>query len=131
MNIRKRFGSICFAAIILSAAFLVNAQPAQLNGFDEYVEKARQEWKIPGMAVAIVKDDKIVYAKGFGLRKLGDPGPVDEKTLFAIGSSSKAFTSASLAILVDEGKLKWDDPVTKYLPEFELYDPYVTRELTI
>jgi CubicO group peptidase (beta-lactamase class C family) len=120
-----------FSLIALCFVSLAAAQSAPLAGLDEYIEKARQEWKIPGMSVAIIKDDKIVYAKGFGVRKLGDPTPVDEKTLFAIGSSSKAFTSASLAILVDEGKLKWDDPVTKYLPEFELYDPYVTRELTI
>jgi len=120
-----------FSLIALFFVSLAAGQSAPLTGLEEYIEKARQDWKIPGMAVAIIKDDKIVYAKGFGVRKLGDPAPVDEKTLFAIGSSSKAFTSASLAILVDEGKLKWDDPVTKYLPEFELYDPYVTRELTI
>ena len=120
-----------FSLIALCFVSLAAGQSAPLTGLDEYIEKARQDWKIPGMAVAVIKDDKIVYAKGFGVRKLGDPAPVDEKTLFAIGSSSKAFTSASLAILVDEGKIKWDDPVTKYLPEFELYDPYVTRELTI
>ena len=65
------------------------------------------------------------------MRKLGDPTPVDEKTLFAIGSSSKAFTAASIAMLVDEGKLKWDDPATKYLPGFQLFDPYATRELSV
>ena len=86
---------------------------------------------MPGLAIAIVKDDRIVLAKGYGVKKLGDPAPVNENTLFAIGSSSKAFTAAGIAMLVDEGKLKWDDPVTKYLPGFELYDPYVTRELTV
>lgn len=113
------------------AAGYAFSQPAPLTGFDEYAEKAMQDWKVPGMAIAIVKDDKIVFAKGYGVRKAGESTPVDANTLFAIGSSSKAFTAAALAILVDEGKLKWDDRVTKYLPEFETYDPYVTRELTV
>jgi len=120
-----------FFVILIAAAQLTFAQPAPLAGFEEYAEKARRDWEVPGMAVAIVKDDKIVFAKGFGVRKIGENVPVDEKTLFAIGSSSKAFTAATLALLVDEGKLKWDDRVSKYLPEFETYDPYVTRELTI
>ncbi|MBA3693267.1 MAG: serine hydrolase, partial [Acidobacteria bacterium] len=71
------------------------------------------------------------FAKGYGMRELGKPSPVDERTLFAIGSSSKAFTAATVAMLVDEGKLKWDDPATKYLPSLQLYDPYATRELTV
>ena len=84
-----------------------------------------------GAGIAIVKGDKVVYAKGYGVRKLGDPAPVNERTLFAIGSAGKAFTAAALAALVDEGKIKWDDPVTKHLKGFELSDPYVTREITI
>ncbi len=86
---------------------------------------------MPGVAIAIVKDDRIVFAKGYGVRELNKPAPVDEQTLFAIGSSSKAFTAASIAMLVDQGKLKWDDPATKYLPGFQLFDPYSTRELTV
>ncbi|MBA3633176.1 MAG: serine hydrolase [Acidobacteria bacterium] len=111
----------------LSAA----AQNAPLQGFDDYVNKAIKDWEVPGIAIAIVKDDKIVFAKGYGVRELGKPSPVDERTLFAIGSSSKAFTAATVAMLVDEGKLKWDDPATKYLPSLQLYDPYATRELTV
>jgi CubicO group peptidase (beta-lactamase class C family) len=107
------------------------AQEAPLMEFDEYVNKALKEWGVPGVAIAVVKNDKVVLARGYGVRKLGDPTPVDEKTLFAIGSSSKAFTAAAIAMLVDEGKLKWDDPVTKYLPGFQLYDPYATREMTV
>ncbi len=105
-------------------------QPGQA-GFDEYVLKAMKDWEVPGLALAVVKDDKIIFAKGYGVRTLGEPTPVDEKTLFAIGSSSKAFTAAAIAMLVDDGKLKWDDPATLHLPGFELYDPYVTRELTV
>ena len=117
--------------VVLLAVQAVAAQQAPGADFDEYVNKAIKDWGVPGMAIAIVKDDRIVYKKGFGVRELNKPAPVDEHTLFAIGSSSKAFTAASLAMLVDEGKLKWDDPATKHLPGFQLFDPYSTRELTI
>ena len=86
---------------------------------------------VPGMAVAVVKDGKILVAKGYGVRKLGDRTPVDEFTLFGIGSNTKAFTAAALATLVDEGKLSWDDPVYQRLPGFVMYDPYVSHEMTI
>lgn len=99
--------------------------------FDQYVEKAMKEWEVPGLAIAIVKDDRIVFAKGYGVREIGGTAAVDTQTLFAIGSSSKAFTAATVAMLVDEGKIKWDDPVTKYLPGFQLFDPYSTREMTV
>jgi CubicO group peptidase (beta-lactamase class C family) len=131
MRIRSNISFFAVSVLLLVNAASVHSQSAPLAGLDDYIEKARQEWKVPGMSVAIVKDDKIVYAKGFGVKKLGETNPVDDKTLFAIGSSSKAFTAAALAMLVDEGKLKWDDAVISYLPEFELYDPYVTREMTI
>lgn len=117
--------------IVADLAAAQNGQNGSLAGLDDYINKAIKDWEVPGLAIAVVKDDKIVLAKGFGVRKLGDPTPVDERTLFAIGSSSKAFTAAILATLVDEGKVKWDDPVIKYLPEFQMYDPYVTRELTV
>src|SRR5687767_4604631 len=124
-------GYIGFLILALASVQLVAAQDARLAGLDEYVNKAIKDWEVPGVAIAIVKDDKIVLAKGYGLGKLGEPNPVDERTLFAIGSSSKAFTAAAVAMLVDEGKLKWNDPAAKYLPGFEMYDPYVTRELTV
>ena len=117
--------------LLLAGAGRARAQEAPLAGFDDYVNQALKDWEVPGLAVAVVKDDRIVFAKGYGVRELGKPAPVDERTLFAIGSSSKAFTAASVALLVDEGKLKWDDPATKYLPGFQLYDPYTTRELTV
>jgi len=103
----------------------------KLKEIDAYAEKTRADWNIPGMAIAIVKDDKVVFAKGYGVRKLNKPEKVDENTLFAIASNSKAFTTVSLAILVDEKKLAWDDKVSKYLPEFQMYNPYVTSELTV
>ncbi len=130
----KRKRSICLIALLLCVfvgSYSAPAQEAPLTGFDDYVNKAIRDWEVPGIAIAIVKDDKLVLAKGYGVKKLGGPAPVDERTLFAIGSSSKAFTAASIAMLVDEGKLKWNDPATKYLPGFETYDPYVTRELSV
>lgn len=132
MKIQLRtYHIICFVLILLVSTSLAGAQDAPLQGFDDYVNKAIKDWGVPGVAIAVIKDDKIVFAKGYGVRELGKPAPVDEHTLFAIGSSSKAFTAASIAMLVDEGKLKWDDPVTKYLPGFQLFDPYATRELTV
>lgn len=104
---------------------------ANLKEIEAYATKAGQDWRVPGFAMAIVKDDSVVFAKGFGVRELGKPTPVDDHTLFAIASNSKAFTSAALAILVDEGKIKWNDPVTKYLPWFQMYDPWVTREMMV
>lgn len=103
----------------------------RLNGLDDYILAAMSDWEVPGLAIAIIKDDRIVLAKGYGVRRVGESAPVDERSLFAIGSSSKAFTAACLAMLVDEGRLAWDDAATAHLPGFELYDPYVTRELTV
>lgn len=109
----------------------LSAQRGPLHGFDAYVENAMREWGVPGLTVAVVKDDSVVFARGYGVRELGKPARVDERTLFEIASTSKAFTVALLGMLADEGKLKWDDPAAKYLPGFQLYDPYVSRELTV
>ncbi len=103
----------------------------KLKEIDDYANAVSNTWKGPGMAIAVIKDDKVVFAKGYGSRELGKNEPVNENTVFAIASNSKAFTTASLAILVDEKKLNWDDKVSKYLPDFKLYDPWVTSELTI
>ncbi|MBX6363926.1 MAG: serine hydrolase [Gemmatimonadetes bacterium] len=118
------------ALAILAGASGASAQKP-LQGIDAYVQKAMAAWRVPGMAIAVVKDDSVVFAKGFGVREVGKPDRVDENTLFAIGSSSKAFTVALIGTFVDEGKMRWDDPVTKYLPEFQLSDPYRTREETL
>ncbi len=104
---------------------------ADLNKLDAYYQKALQDWNVPGMAIAIVKDDKVVFSKGYGVLNAQKGGKVDEHTLFGIASNSKAYTAAALAILVDEGKLRWDDKVSRYLPYLQLYDPFVTQELTI
>ena len=125
------------AIVLLSLLPLASVAPAQNTpnsapqDLNSYMERVLKEFEVPGIAVSIVKDGKLVLAKGYGVRKLGEPAPVDENTLFGIASNTKAFTSALLAMLVDEGKITWDDPVVKHLPGFQLYDPYVTREMTI
>lgn len=108
------------------------AQQADLPpGLDAYIERVLAEFEVPGMGVGIVKDGQIVLTKGYGVKRLGQPGQVDEHTLFSIASNSKAFTATALAMLVEEGKLKWEDRVTKYLPWFALSDAYVTHHLTV
>jgi CubicO group peptidase (beta-lactamase class C family) len=103
----------------------------KLNQLDKYYEQAVADWKVPGMAVAIVKDGNIIFSKGYGTRNIDSGEGVDGNTLFAVASNSKAFTTAALAMLIDEGKLDWDDRVRDYLPWFELYDPYVSDHFTI
>ena len=98
---------------------------------DAFAARAARDWQVPGLALSVVKDGRVVFAKGYGVRELGRPAPADTQTLFAIGSTTKAMTAAALAMLVDEGKVRWDDPVTRYLPWFQTGDPYVTRELTV
>ena len=102
-----------------------------LDDFEAYAVKGMKQRKIPGMVIAIVKDDKIIYKKGFGVRKVGSNEPVNEDTIFQIGSTSKAFTSALVSMLVDEGKINWNDRVIDHLPDFRMYDPWVTREFRI
>jgi CubicO group peptidase (beta-lactamase class C family) len=95
------------------------------------VERVLRDFRVPGVGVAIVKDGQVVLAKGYGVRKLGDATPVDARTRFGIASNTKLFTATSIGMLVEEGKLEWDAPVTRYLPGFQMYDPFVTRELTV
>ncbi len=129
---------IRITAFLILFSSIVVGQTASLDGklkeIDDYANNVVQTWADKsgaGMAVAIVRDDKVVSAKGYGIRELGKPDRVDADTVFAIASNSKAFTTAALAILVDEKKLAWDDKVSKYLPDFQMYDPWVTNELTI
>jgi CubicO group peptidase (beta-lactamase class C family) len=118
------------ATLLLSPATLVaQSAPKELNTF---VLKALARFEQPGAAIAVVKDGKVVFQQGWGVRRIGSPGKVDDQTLFQIASNTKAVTAAALAILVDDGKLQWDDPVTTYLPWFRLGgDPYVSREFTV
>ena len=108
-----------------------NAPPPELQGLAAYIQKSMLDWKTPGLAIAVIKDDQVVWEAGFGVRTLGKPEPVDADTLFGIGSNTKAFTAAALGTLVDAGKLGWDGRVIDYLKDFQLYDPYATREVTL
>jgi CubicO group peptidase (beta-lactamase class C family) len=122
------------AALALIAALGMRAAAAAqapLADLDAYVHKAMAQWKVPGLAVAVVKDGKVVLARGYGVRELGKPERVDADTLFDIGSNTKAFTAAVLGTLVSAGKLKWDDLVVGRVPGFRLDSPYVTEEITL
>lgn len=129
--------TIVLAAVLLAAAPAVAqkkndaALAKKVAAFDAYIQKTQRDWNIPGLSVAVVKDGKVLLAKGYGVRTLGSPEPVDAQTLFACASTTKAMTATLMAMLVDEGKLSWNDPVEKHLPEFKLYDPYMTREITL
>ncbi|WP_343733043.1 serine hydrolase [Duganella sp.] len=119
------------AAALMLAAVAAHAASVPPFNLDADVNRALKTFEVPGMAIAIVKDGKLVTARGYGVRKLGEPAPVDGKTLFEIASNSKAFTAAGLAMLVDQGKIAWDDPVTQHLPGFQMYDSYVTGQMTV
>jgi CubicO group peptidase (beta-lactamase class C family) len=118
--------------LLLLLAPLTTALAQSLpKDLDSVVQRTLETFEVPGMAIAVVKDGKVVLARGYGVRKLGEAAPVTSETLFGIASNTKAFTAAALAMLVEEGKLQWDDRVIDHLPSFQMHDPYVTRELTI
>jgi CubicO group peptidase (beta-lactamase class C family) len=99
--------------------------------FDAYIQNAMKDWRVPGMSVAIVKNNQIVFTKGYGVREITTDKKVDTKTYFSCASTTKAMTAVCMGILVDEGKVSWNDPVINYLPQLKLYDAYVTNELRI
>lgn len=102
-----------------------------LEKFEKYINQALEQWKVPGAAIGIIHNGYIIHAKGYGLRDIKKKLPVTRKTLFAIGSTTKAFTTFLMGQLVDEGKLSWDKPVREYLKDFKLYDSYVTENMRI
>lgn len=105
--------------------------PAREKELDTFIEKGMQDWKLPGLSTVVVKDGKVVYLKGFGIRTLGNNAAVDADTQFGIMSTTKAMTALAIAMLVDEGKIRWDDPVTRHLPWFQMPTPYLTEEVTV
>ncbi len=121
---------LCVAPLVRMAAQDPPADDLVL-GLDGYLRQAMADWEVPGLAVAVVKDDSVVFVGSYGVRKLGLSDPITPNTLFANASTTKAFTSMAIAMLVDEGKLGWDDRVASYLPTFVLRDPYASRELTL
>ena len=131
MDRTKRTGLILSMALAAMLPARVAAQKAPLKGLDSYIEHAMKDWQVPGLAIAVVKDDSVVYARGYGVRALGKADSVDAHTIFAIASTSKAFTAALIGMLVDDGKVHWDDEVSTLYPGFKLEDPYVTSQLTL
>lgn len=119
-------------AITLSS-YSIEAQnlKKQTTALDQFITEGIAKWNPPGLAVTVVKDGAIVFKKAYGVTNINTKQPVDTNTLFGCMSTTKAFVAAGLAILVDEGKVQWDDKVIDYLPEFQLKDPYLTREITI
>lgn len=120
--------SVLFVGLMLSLTTFAQITEKEV---DVLVENTMKAFNVPGIAVGIIKDGKLVLAKGYGVSNINTKQKVDANTLFGVASNSKAFTAAALAILVDEGKLNWDDKVIQYLPEFKMYNEYVTNEFTI
>jgi CubicO group peptidase (beta-lactamase class C family) len=141
--LRPVIQALCITLGLFCSFQLVQAQttntttPAQtdraqiLSEIDQYVHKVQRDWDVPGIALAIVQGREVLLSRGYGIRELGKSEAVDGDTLFAVASNSKAFTAAGLALLVDEGKLSWDDRVIKHLPTFQMPDAWATREMTV
>jgi len=130
MSIKKKrfFSFILFFTFI---GILNFSAELPIKDLDQSIEKALKDWNIAGLAIAVVKDGQVVHLQGYGYKNVVDKTSVDENTIFGIGSTSKAFGAATIGVLVHEGKLNWDDKVIDHLPDFQLADPYVTRELTV
>ena len=126
--LKKTVRAIAAAMLMIGAA---GASAAPPPGFEQRVEQLRTELGVPGLAITIVENGKVTLARGWGVRDITTNRPVDADTIFFTGSTGKAFTNAALATLVDEGKIKWDDRVIDHMPDFRMWDPWVTREMTI
>jgi CubicO group peptidase (beta-lactamase class C family) len=131
MRAVQQLHRLAFVALAPAAALAQAATPAPPPDLDAYIASVLQEFQVPGVAVALVKDGKVILAQGYGVRRLGDTAHVTPRTTFGIASNTKAFTATALGMLVEEGKIAWDAPVITYLPAFAMYDPFVTRELTV
>jgi CubicO group peptidase (beta-lactamase class C family) len=125
-----KHGIRAFTALALASAATI-AAAAPPAGFEQRVEQLRKDFGVPGVTIAIVEDGKVTFAHGWGVRDITTKQPVDADTIFFTGSTGKAFTNAALATLVDEGRIKWDDKVIDHMPDFRMWDPWVTREMTI
>ena len=128
MTLKSLFALLVF---MITLSVMAQSNTEKLNELDAFIQKGIELWNPPGLAVTVVKDGDIIFKKGYGVTTIGTTKFVDENTLFVCASTTKAFVSAGLAMLVDEGKLHWDDNVIDYLPKFRLKDPNITNELTI
>jgi len=123
--------SILYVLIFIASGSFLKAQTLSEKQIDSLVEKTLVTFNVPGIAVSVIKDGKVVHSKGYGVRSIKSNKKVDKNTLFGVASNTKAFTAASLGVLVDQKKITWDTKVTDVIPEFKLHDPYVTSEFTI
>jgi len=131
-NLKKQINlQILILFFLLLNVNPIHAQIDPPHNLDSYVQQAMKDWQVPGLAIGIVKDDSLIFAKGYGVRELGKEAKLNEHTIFAVASNTKAFTAALLSMLVDEGKINWDDHVVDYMKDFQMYDPYITREINI
>lgn len=117
--------------IFLGAGILYSQNHAIINAIDDYILQVQEGWKIPGLSVSIVKDGNLLWAKGYGVREIGKDTPVDENTVYQIGSISKSFTAMVMASIVDEGLVSWEDTVKKILPDFKWYDKWVEENMQV
>ncbi len=129
--IRHRHHVLAAALLLVAGVASAQAPATAPPDLDAYVARVMTAFDVPGVSLAVVKDGKVVVAKGYGVRRLGEPAAVDAKTNFGIASNTKVMTATAIGLLVEEGKLEWDAPVIDYLPWFQMYDPFVTRELTV
>lgn len=127
----RHLRAVALASCVLVVPAAAQQAPAPPPDLDRFVAQVMKQFSVPGIGLAIVKDGRVVVAKGYGVRKMGEAAPVDAHSLFGIASNTKVFTATAIGLLVEEKKLEWDAPVIRYLPAFAMYDPYVTRELTV
>jgi CubicO group peptidase (beta-lactamase class C family) len=117
--------------VLLLTGHILNSQELHKKDLDNFINNIIKKNQLPGLSIAIVFKDSVIHAKGFGIKKIGGSDPVDEHTLYQAASITKSFTATLIGILVDQGKIKWNDPIKKYIPEFETSEPFVTQRLTI
>src|SRR5262245_26882244 len=127
---RALFISMTILAGMGEHAGRATAQAVRSDVIDSLMKQALKSWGVPGAALGIVKDDRVIYLKGFGVREAGKPAAVTVDTVFPIASCTKSFTSVAVAMLADEGKMDWDDPVRKHLDWFRLSDPLADANVT-
>jgi CubicO group peptidase (beta-lactamase class C family) len=123
--------AVAIALALHAQVAVAQSRAAQVAELDAYIQQGMKAWKLPGLSIAVVVNDSVLLTKGYGVRALGAPSAVDAQTEFGIMSTTKAMTSMALAMLVDEGKLAWNDRVTKWLPDFEFSEPFITKDATI
>ncbi len=124
-------GKYLFAALLVVPPCLAPAQQQHLSNIDDFIAKQVVDYKMPGLAIGVIRDHQVIFKKGYGTTSLSNGLAVNTQTVFPISSCTKSFTAVALGILVEENKLNWDDKVIQYLPEFKLSDPWITKELTI